>query len=203
MNLLHPPACPSNLLRRRAVLGLALSAAIAPASAARIADQEFAERIRVAGTELQLNGVGVRQVLWIKGYAAGLYMVEKGRTPEQALAVKGPKRIQMRMLLEVEAKEFVKAIDVGMRRNSAPADYEAMQPRIAQFDRTIFAMGMVKAGDVVDLDFVPASGLVISRNGALQGTPIPGEDLYAGLMKIFIGDLPVDQRLKAGLLGGP
>jgi hypothetical protein len=185
------------------VLGLALAAVIAPTRAARIADQEFVERIRVAETELKLNGVGVRQVLWIKGYAAGLYMVEKAHTQQQALAVKGPKRIQMRMLLEVEAKEFVKAIDVGMRRNNSPAEFDAMQPRIEQFDRTILAMGTVKQGDVVDLDFVPASGLVISRNGALQGTPIPGEDLYAGLMKIFIGDLPVDQRLKAGLLGGP
>jgi len=54
---------------------------------------------------------------------------------------------------------------------------------------------------VVNLDFLPGKGLVMTLNGARRGQPIPGEDLYAGVLKIFLGELPVDKKLKAGLLG--
>jgi Chalcone isomerase-like len=30
---------------------------------------------------------------------------------------------------------------------------------------------------------------------------LPGGEFYVALLKIFLGDRPVDQRLKAGLLG--
>ena len=41
--------------------------------------QPFARRVALAGTELQLNGTGVRAVAWFKGYAAGLYLTQPGR----------------------------------------------------------------------------------------------------------------------------
>ena len=173
------------------------------ASAARIGGESFDELIRLADTDLVLNGVGLRAVLMFKGYAAGLYLVRKGRTTEQVLAVKGAKRVQLKMLIDVEAKEFVKAIDVGMRRNSTEAEQLAMKDRIAQFDSNIGLIGTVKKGDVINLDFIPAKGLVLTLNGKPRGEPIPGEDLYAGVLKIFIGELPVDKKLKAGLLGTP
>jgi hypothetical protein len=187
--------------RRRALLLLAAAGA-APAWAARIADQEFAERVRVAGAELVLNGVGVRQVAWFVGYAAGLYLTAKAPTAPQALAVPGPKRLEMIILHDVEPKEFVKAVDKGMRRNHSAAEHEALLQRIAEFDRAILGLGMIHKGDVVHLDFVPGTGLVFTRNGAPQGRPIPGDDMYDGILKIFIGDDPVDKALKAGLLGG-
>jgi hypothetical protein len=194
-----------NVLNSR-ILKLALSLALllagAGALATRIEGLTFDDRIRLADADLVLNGVGLRSVLWLKGYAAGLYMTEKGATAERVLAVKGPKRIQMRMLLNVEAKEFTKAFNVGIRRNSTEAESAALKDRMDQFDRTIELIGKVGKGDVVNLDFVPSRGLVLSVNGAAKGEPIPGEDLYAGILKIFIGEQPVDKKLKAGLLGG-
>ena len=183
----------------------ALIAAVlaANAGAAQIAEQTFDERIRLADTDLVLNGVGVRAVAWIKGYAAALYMTEKATTPERLVAVKGPKRVQMRMLLDVEAKEFVKAFNVGITRNVSEAQAAALKDRMAQFDRNLEAIGSTKKGDIVNLDFIPARGLVLSINGKVRGQPIPGDDLYAAFLKIFVGDKPVDTRLKAGLLGAP
>jgi hypothetical protein len=44
----------------------------------------------------------------------------------------------------------------------------------------------------------------MSVNGKAQGEPIPGDDLYAALLRIFLGDKPSDPELKSGLLGqGP
>jgi Chalcone isomerase-like len=185
---------------KRALFAALLFATLG-ASAARIADQNFDDRIRLADTDLVLNGVGLRAVLWLKGYAAGLYLTQKATTPAQVLATKGPKRVQMKMMLEVEAKEFTKAFDVGMKRNNTEAEQAAMKDRMEQFDRNIELIGKVKKGDVVNLDFVPGQGLILSVNGQPRGTPVPGEDIYAGVLKCFIGELPVDKNLKAGLLG--
>jgi hypothetical protein len=96
--------------------------AVSPlARAADIEGQHFDDHIRLADTELVLNGVGLRAVLWLKGYAAGLYLARKAATPEAVLAVKGPKRIRMRMMLDVESKEFVKAFDKGSEMSARPS----------------------------------------------------------------------------------
>lgn len=177
-----------------------LCAAVA-AHAVVIDGQQFDDRIRLADTELVLNGVGFRAVAWLKGYAAGLYIAQKASTPEAVVAVKGPKRIRMKMMVEVESKEFVKAFDKGMKRNLSEAEFAALTERMAKFDAMVNALVKLRKGDVVDLDYLPSRGLVLSLNGVAKGEALPGEDLYAGLLKIFIGTRPVDTKLKAGLLG--
>lgn len=189
-------------IQRALVFTLMLGVAAA-ASAARIAGVSFDDRIRLAETDLLLNGVGLRAVLTFKGYAAGLYLPARAVTPEQALAQRGARRVQMKMMIDVETKEFVKAFDVGMQRNTTEAERAGMLDRMAQFDRNVALIGAVKKGDVINLDFIPQRGLVLSINGQPRGEPIPGDDLYAGLLKIFIGERPVDKKLKAGLLGAP
>lgn len=171
------------------------------AQAARIEGQTFDDRVRLADTELTLNGVGLRAVAWLKGYAAGLYLPQKASTPAAVIAQKGAKRVQLRMMVDVDSEEFRKAWDKGMKRNHSAAEYEPMQERITRFSATIAAIGPLKKGDVIDLDYLPGRGLQLSLNGKPRGEPQPGEDLYAGLLKIFVGNVPVDARLKAGLLG--
>jgi hypothetical protein len=185
----------------RHLFAVALLLIAAGAQAARIEDQTFDDHIRLADTELMLNGVGLRAVAWLKGYAAGLYLPNKASTPAAVLAQKGAKRVQLKMMLDVGSEEFQKAWDKGMKRNHSPAEYEPMQDRIVKFSANIAAIGKLKKGDVIDLDFLPGRGLQLSVNGKPRGEPQPGEDLYAGLLKIFVGNVPVDARLKAGLLG--
>ena len=185
----------------RGVVGVVLLLAAVSASAARIADQSFDDRLRLAETDLVLNGVGLRSVAWLKGFAAGLYLPEKVTTPAKVLAQPGPKRLQMKMILDVETKEFIKAFAVSLQRNNTEAERAGMKDRVEQFNRNLEAIGRVRKGDVVDLDFIPGKGLVILLNGTPRGPSVAGEDLYAGLLKIFIGEQPVDKKLKAGLLG--
>lgn len=173
------------------------------ASAASISGQRFDDRIRLGDADLQLNGLGLRAELWLEGYAAGLYLTTRASTPDQVLAEAGPKRVRLKMMVDVPAREFNKAVEVGVRRNTSPSEHEAVRERIARFVNTIAVVGMVKKGDVIDLDYLPGRGLVLSINGTPQGEPIPGADLYAAVLKIFLGDRPVDRELKSGLLGGP
>ena len=163
----------------------------------------FAGQATVAGQTLELNGVGLRSVAWLKGYAAGLYLSQQVRTAQQVYAAVGAKRLQLRMLLDVDTEEFVRAFDKGIARNSSAAELPALAPRMARFDALLRAIGKVKKRDVIDLDWLPGLGLQLTLNGKLRGEPIAGEDLYAALLRIFVGDKPVDAELKVGLLGGP
>jgi hypothetical protein len=63
------------------------------------------------------------------------------------------------------------------------------------------ALAKLKKRDVIDLDSLPGRGLLLTFNGKPRGEPIEGDDLYAALLLCFIGDKPVDNSLKAGLLG--
>jgi hypothetical protein len=172
-----------------------------PAHALTIEGQTFPDRIQLGGTELRLNGVGLRAVAWLKGYAAGLYLAQKASTVPDVLAAAGPKRLQMRMLVDVGAEEFVKALNKGIARNTPAAEQPALAERQRAFEHAMRAIGHVKSGDVVDLDWLPARGFVLSVNGKQRGDVLPGEDFYRALLLIFVGQRPVDKSLKSGLLG--
>jgi hypothetical protein len=165
--------------------------------------QRFAAQVQLAGSELVLNGTGVRAVAWFKGYAAGLYVPHKAQTVEALLAQGGAKRLQLRMLQDVPPAEFVKALHKGMERNTPAAEWPQLQDRVERFAALINEAGKVKKGDVVDLDLDPTRGLLFSLNGTLHGQAIPGADFYSALLRAFIGDKPYDERLRAGLLGRP
>lgn len=157
----------------------------------------------LGGQTLQLNGAGYRAVAWFKGYAAALYLPRKTTDVNDALAQTGPKRIQMKMLVDVSTQEFVKAFGKGVARNTPAEQLPALHDRMRRFDELVGGLGKVRRGDLVDLDFLPEVGLVFTYNGRAQGAPIPGADLYAALLRIFLGQRPVDKELKAGMLGGP
>lgn len=191
------------MTHRRTLLALALAAALPVRAQKTVEGQTFDATVSLGGATLVLNGTGVRAVAWFKGYATGLYLTARASTPEKILATPGPKRLQMRMLQDVPAPEFVKAIDKGISRNVPPEQHAALDERRAEFDRQVQSVGQVKKGDVVNLDFVPGQGLRFSLNGREPGKPIPGEDFYAAVLLIFLGPKPVDAKLKTGLLGNP
>lgn len=194
------------VLRRTLLICACALTPMAPAWATRAVTTEgvtFPGAIQVADTALQLNGVGLRAVAWLKGYAAGLYLPKKATTEAQVLQQTGAKRLQLRLLQEVDAEEFVKAFLKGVERNTPPADAARLGPRVAQFNAVVRGLVKLKKQDVIDLDFIPGKGLVLSRNGAPRGTAIAGEDFYAALLRCFIGVRPADADMKVGLLGGP
>lgn len=200
----HRLAFPSRTLRGVLAAAVLAAASLGPspgALAATIVDQTFDDRIQLAETPLVLNGLGTRSVAWLHGYAAGLYLQRKAANTAQVIADKGPKRIQIRMMLDVDAKEFTKAIHVGIERNCDEAERAALKERIETFAASVDAVGKLHKGDLINLDYLPARGMVFTLNGTPRGNPLPGDDLYDGILKIFLGEKPVDRKLKAGLLG--
>lgn len=172
-----------------------------PVLAFKYEDQEFEDKIQLAGSALLLNGVGKRAVSILRGYVAGLYLSRKSTTPDAVYAASGPKRVQIRMLLEVGAEEFVKAVNKGVGRNCSEAEKEALSTRLPLFTQNLQSVGKVRKNDLINIDYLPEQGTVLYVNGKQWGQAVPGNDLYTAFLKVFLGDKPVDKRLKAGLLG--
>ena len=174
----------------------------AGARAASLEGQRFEEAVRLANTELLLNGLGLRGVMFIKGYVAGLYLPARGTAYREIAAVPGPKRLQLRMLRAAGPEAFIDALVGGMRKNSSEAELLQLDERIGQLSRAIQSSGAAKAGDVVNFDYLPEQGTVLTMNGKSLGQAIAGADFYNAVLRIFIGEHPVDKKLKQGLLGG-
>jgi hypothetical protein len=172
-----------------------------PAQAATLEGQTFDDQIRLGGQTLQLNGLGLRAVFIFRAYVAGLYLEKKAAAGQEALQQAGPKRLQLRMLMDIGAPDIKKALVDGMRKNVSEAQWAAMQERVAQFAGTIDALGSTRAGDTLTLDYLPGRGMMLAVNGVAKGAAIAGADFYNALLAIFVGDDPVDTQLKRGLLG--
>ena len=176
--------------------------AAAPGQAAKLEGQRFDDTLRMADKTLLLNGLGLRGVAWIKAFVAGLYLPTRSTDAAQILRMPGPKRLRLQMLMEASSQELSKAVRRGVSKNETPAAQQALADRVAQFNRSVDAVGTLRKGDALDVDYLPGQGTLLRFNGKAMGVPIPGDDFYQTLLKIFIGDRPVDNRLKEGLLSG-
>jgi hypothetical protein len=171
------------------------------ALAAEIAGVRVEERVRLGATELQLNGAGIRTRIVFKVYVGALYLPEKKSAAAEVLALRGAKRVSMTMLRDLGARQLTDALEDGIRANHSPAELAALKGRVDELVAVMNEIGSAKEKTVIALDFLPDSGTRITVDGAARGKPIPGDDFYAALLRIWLGDKPVDADLKKAMLG--
>jgi hypothetical protein len=167
---------------------------------AEVAGVRLDDSARVGSQNLVLNGAGLRVKLFFNVYAAGLYLAEKADSAAAILAMKGPKRMSMTLMRDLTARQLIDALEDGLRANLTTAEFESVRPRVERLSAIMGAIGVAKRGSVITLDYVPETGMRVTLNGEPKGEPIDGEDFYRGLLKIWLGDDPVDKSLKKALL---
>lgn len=106
------------------------------------------------------------------------------------------------MLRDITAQQLNDALNEGIRDNHPPAEVEKLRPRMEALGKVMFGIGATKSGALITLDFIPGAGLQAGLDGQPRGAPIPGEDFYRALLRIWLGDDPVNTSLKKALLGG-
>jgi hypothetical protein len=185
-------------MRKFTVLVAALLVASA-ANAMEVAGVKIDDKASVGGQELVLNGAGLRTKVFFKVYVAGLYVPAKTGSASAVLE-KAPRRIQINLMRDVSAEEFVGALVDGMKANNSAAEFAAVKAETDQFIAIMKGANDVKEKDIVTLDFVDGATKV-AVNGAAKGT-IPGEPFNRALTKIWLGDQPVQADLKKAMLGG-
>ena len=160
-----------------------------------IKDQIIAEN----GETLLLNGVGLREKLWVDVYVGSLYLVTRTDNVADILSASHANRIQMDFVYKEVAKEkLLKAWKEGFTKNQDKETLSALQGRIDQF-YSYFDQNVV-AKDQYILDYIPGKGTTITKNNKVLGL-IPGEDFKNALMEIWLGNFPADKGLKRGMLG--
>jgi hypothetical protein len=185
--------------RLLARLLLLLMALCLPVSAAEVAGVRIDDKTRVAGAELALKGAGVRKRYFVQVYAMGLYVTDRQADP---IAQGGAKRVAIHMLRDVDAATFAKALVEGMRPNHDAVTMQLLEPRIVQLNAIMSEMQEARKGMAILLDWVPGAGTQVTIQGKPAGKPIEGEDFYRALLRIWLGEKPVQDDLKKALLGG-
>ena len=156
------------------------------------------------GHELVLNGAGVRHKFgFMKVYIGSLYLTQKKTENEAILADPGPKRITMHILAsEVTAPELISSLNNALAVNLVPHELALVEKRIRDLNAMMSSLKVINKGGVIQLDYIPGIGTRVTVNGADKLT-IPGEDFFRALLHIWIGDKPVDGRLRDAMLGRP
>ncbi len=180
------------------LLTLTLLLCALPAAALELAGVNVADKAAVGTSDLVLNGAGIRTRAIFKVYVAALYLTEKKSGLADVLALPGAKRVAITLVRELSAQQLTEAFDEGIKANSSAAELEALKPRVAEL---LALFTDARKGDVILLDYLPGPGTGVTLNGTARGKPIPGEDLYRALLRIWLGDKPVDGDLKKGMLG--
>jgi len=181
-------------IRLVALLALLLAA---PAQAAEVAG------VKLADTEgaLVLNGAGLRKRAFFQVYVIGLYVPEKKAAAADLINAAGPRRVAIHMLRDVDAGQFTDALMDGMKDNHGEAEMKALEPRAKQLAAIMAEMKEAKKGMRITLDWQPAAGTRVTVDGKPAGAAIPGEDFYRALLRIWLGEKPVQDDLKGALLG--
>ena len=193
-------------MKRRAFVGrlllapLAVAVAPAPAVARAVAGLDIPDGVSVAGQSLVLNGAGVRYRSVFKVYVGALYLPQPTHSAREALAMPGAKRFSMTMLRDITAQQLIDGLIDGIEDNHPPAEVEKYRPRMDRFAAVMAGVGRAPTGSVMTIDHLPGAGTQPAIDGRLQGEPIPGDDFYMALLRIWLNDSRPD-RLQKQLLG--
>jgi chalcone isomerase-like protein len=180
---------------------VATSLSLAPTFAAEVEGVKLADKAQFGGADLVLNGAGVRTRVFFKVYVGALYLQEKTGSAEAAISGSGGKRVAMHLLRDLTAEQLFAALKEGLADNHSPDQVAKFEPQVQQMEKIFFAIKSAKKGDAIMLDYLPRAGTRIVVNSEEKGA-IAGEEFYRALLRIWLGEKPVDASLKKAMLGG-
>lgn len=177
---------------------VAVTAAPGDSYAGRKAGVTMKDTINVAGKQLTLNGMGLREatVLKVDVYVAGLYLENPSSDPAQILASNETKTLVLKFVRDVDRDDIVKAWNDGFK-NNAVVSVASLRPMIDQLNSW---MRGFSDGDMLVFTYLPEEGLIVEVNGSRRGV-IKNDDFARSLFAIWLGPKPPNAGLKKGLLG--
>jgi len=170
--------------------------------AAEVAGVKFDDKIDVAGVPLVLNGAGLRTKVMLKIYVVGLYLPSRTTSADAVIGGSSQlRRVRLVLKRSLGAGTIWDAFDEGIQANSSSAELAALKPKLAQIEKQFEEIGDVAEGDAIDIDFSVDGATTVHFKGQPKGS-IPGPDLQRALLKIWLGQKPVQEDVKEALLKG-
>lgn len=166
-----------------------------------IADVRVPSSVDTSAGPLRLNGAGLRRKFLVKIYVASLYTAKPVASLEAATVPLMARRLQLHFLRGVSGKEISDVLVRAISATSTPSEVARASVGIAKLGEMVNAQKALKAGDSLSIDWVPGQGTYLGINGHGDGTCIVEPEFNLALLRIFLGDNPIDVGLKADLLG--
>lgn len=189
-------------LQRFAVwTGTGLLACAGASAQVTVADVKYEDATTVQGKSLHLNGAGIRYKAVFKVYTAGLYLEKKATSPQEVAALKGPKRLRIVMLRDIDSAELGKLFSRGMEDNMDKAAFSKLVPGVLRMSQIFSEHKKLGNGEQFSIDWIPGTGTVITVKGQPQGEPFKEPEFFNALLGIWMGPQPADWKLKDALLG--
>lgn len=171
-----------------------------PAAAYEIAGVDIPDTIELADSDsnLVLNGAGIREKFFLDIYVGALYLPSRTSDVDAILDDSGPASVLMHFLYsKVSKQKITDGWRDGLRANLTADELRAIRAALDKFN-TLFLD--VHKGDVVRIDYRPATGTAVSINGEWRGS-VTGEAFFRALLKVWLGARPVSNPLKKAMLG--
>lgn len=169
--------------------------------ALEVAGVKLPDTAQVGNANLQLNGAGLRTKFFFKIYVSALYLPQKQALADSIIADEHEHRVVLHILHELSSKKLYGAFSEAIEVNHTHAELAALDAQMKQMRQIFDEVQEVKPGDVITLDYIPASGTQIGVNGTVRGT-IAGTAFNRALLRIWLGGKPVQDDLKKAMLGG-
>lgn len=163
--------------------------------------ENFPKQIQVESVKLGLNGIGTRYKAIFKVYDVGLYTTTKATTLQEVITAPGPKKLHFVASRELPGTDLGVLFLRGMRDNSSPelnTKYAASANRLVE----IFSgKSKILPDESFAIEFVPGKGTTFYIMDKPQGAAIGDAEFFSMVLRIWLGPVPADYKLKDALLG--
>jgi Chalcone isomerase-like len=188
------------------VFGLAVVAALvglgASAATIEVAGVKMEDSLTIYNNTLVLNGAGVVSNGKTQLYVVKIYAKKKFSSVEQLFQVPGPKRLVITaMTKEFDTAPIMKLFNRNVESQSNKSDMAKLVPGLMSLGKIFGTYKVIKPGASLILDWAPYAGLVMYMDGKLLGEPLKETEFFRAAMSIWMGESPMDPKLREMLLG--
>ncbi|MCP5206370.1 MAG: chalcone isomerase family protein [Hahellaceae bacterium] len=185
---------------KQVISALILSVMFSPLSFAKeVAGVKIEDSLNAAGTQLNLNGAGIRTKWFMDIYVGGLYLPTSDKDAAKIIAADEPQAIKLHMVSGLVTSDKMVAATMEGFENATNNNVASIQDEVDAF------MGVFKEqiseNDQFDLVYVPGKGVEVYKNAELKDT-IGDLSFKKALFGIWLSDKPAQEDLKKSMLGG-
>jgi len=161
----------------------------------KVGDVTLPNTVTLSGEEMNLNGAGMREKMWIDLYAGGLYVQTKSSDAAVVINADAPMAMKLHIVSGmVSQSKMIGAVTDGFENStSGKATTVERADFIACFNEEITKK------DVFDIVYA-AGNTKVYKNGKEKGS-VGGLEFKKALFGIWLGKKPADKDLKKGMLG--
>lgn len=180
---------------------VALISGTAASATLDVGGVKIEDTLTIYNNTLLLNGAGIMPGGKTALYVVHIYAKQKFTTLDALVASPGPKRLILTAVKEVDTGPIVKMFNRSVEATAARSDMAKLIPGLVNIGNIFKTHRVLKPGDVMTLDWIPITGLVIYVGGKMQGDPMRQPEFFRAAMGVWLGDTPADAKLKDALLG--